>query len=94
MTLDEYKIRAKEQMQRGDYGGAIRSLTEAMQDDKQNVTLYLTRGLAYYMRRDYDLAIEDLKNLHSEFEADFTLFFEDLRTFSNQKLKQISKQDQ
>jgi acyl carrier protein phosphodiesterase len=36
------------------------------------------------------LAIEDLENLHQEFEEDFTLFFEDLRTFSDQKLKEIN----
>jgi len=35
-------------------------------------------------------AIEDLENLHQEFEEDFTLFFEDLRLFSKQKLKEIS----
>jgi len=36
-----------------------------------------------------NLAIEDLKNLTKEFEEDFTLFFEDLRNFSNQKIKEI-----
>ena len=37
------------------------------------------------------LAIEDLKSLHSEFEEDFTVFFEDLRNFSNQKLKELNQ---
>ena len=59
-TQDELKLEAREKMQRGDYGGAIRTLTKALDDEKDNATLYLTRGLAYYMRRDYDLAIEDL----------------------------------
>ncbi|MGB0879589.1 MAG: acyl carrier protein phosphodiesterase, partial [Polaribacter sp.] len=36
-----------------------------------------------------DMAIDDLKNLYTEFEQDFTLFFEDLRIFSNQKLLEI-----
>jgi acyl carrier protein phosphodiesterase len=36
-----------------------------------------------------NLAIEDLQNLHAEFEEDFTVFFEDLRNFSNQKLKKL-----
>lgn len=36
-------------------------------------------------------AIEDLQNLHKEFEEDFTLFFEDLRIFSRQKLKQLNQ---
>jgi acyl carrier protein phosphodiesterase len=36
-----------------------------------------------------NLAIEDLKKLTKEFEEDFTLFFEDLRNFSNQKIKEI-----
>jgi len=40
-----------------------------------------------------NLAIEDLKNLTKEFEEDFTLFFEDLRTFSNQKIIEIKQQD-
>ena len=38
-----------------------------------------------------DLAIEDLQNLDTEFEKDFMLFFEELRIFSNQKMKQISQ---
>ena len=38
-----------------------------------------------------NLAIEDLQQLDKEFEKDFMLFFEDLRIFSNQKLKQISQ---
>jgi acyl carrier protein phosphodiesterase len=37
------------------------------------------------------LAIEDLENLHQEFEEDFTLFFEDLRIFSDQKLKELNQ---
>ena len=59
-SLHEYELRAKEQMQRADYGGAIRSLTEAIALASDNLTFYLSRGLAYYMRRDYDLAVEDL----------------------------------
>ena len=43
-----------------------------------------TKGLS-----KMDLAIEDLEILHNEFEEDFTIFFEDLRNFSNQKLKEI-----
>ncbi len=38
-----------------------------------------------------NLAIEDLENLEDEFEKDFMLFFEDLRIFSSEKLKQISQ---
>ena len=38
-----------------------------------------------------NLAIEDLKELNKEFEEDFILFFEDLRNFSNQKIKAIKK---
>ena len=36
-----------------------------------------------------DLAIEDLRNLESEFEEDFTFFFKDLITNTNQKLNEI-----
>ena len=38
-----------------------------------------------------NLAIGDLKELNKEFEEDFMLFFEDLRNFSDQKLKEIKK---
>tara|TARA_R110002073_G_scaffold312586_5_gene484144 strand:- start:1735 stop:2331 length:597 start_codon:yes stop_codon:yes gene_type:complete len=38
-----------------------------------------------------DLAIEDLHELDQEFQADFHDFFEDLRTFSHQKLKKIQQ---
>ena len=38
-----------------------------------------------------NLAIEDLKILEKEFEEDFTLFFKDLITHTNQKLKEITK---
>lgn len=37
------------------------------------------------------LAVEDLQNLHKEFEEDFLIFFEDLRIFSHQKLKELNK---
>ena len=46
---------------------------------------YRTKG-----KSQMNLAIEDLKNLHKELEEDFTTFFEDLRNFSNQKLKEIN----
>ena len=36
-----------------------------------------------------NLAIEDLKNLKSEFEEDFTTFFKDLIEFTEQKLKEL-----
>lgn len=35
------------------------------------------------------LAIDDLKSMHSDFEADFLSFFEELIAFSHQKLVQI-----
>ena len=34
-----------------------------------------------------NLAIEDLNELQTELQEDFTLFFKDLVVFSNQKLK-------
>ena len=37
-----------------------------------------------------NLAIEDLKELDAQFDADFKLFFKDLITFSNQQLKEIN----
>ena len=38
-----------------------------------------------------DLAIDDLYELDEKFEKDFKLFFEDLQTFSHQKLKEIQQ---
>lgn len=37
------------------------------------------------------LALEDLKLHYKEFEEDFTIFFEDLRNFSDEKFKQLSQ---
>jgi len=36
-------------------------------------------------RSKMDLAIEDLKKYYNEFEEDFTIFFEDLKTFTEEK---------
>lgn len=36
-----------------------------------------------------NLAIEDLQNLEQELEGDFTIFFSDLKNFTNRKLKEI-----
>lgn len=38
-----------------------------------------------------DMAVEDLKAHDEKFQVDFRLFFEDLRTFSRQKLKEIQQ---
>lgn len=38
-----------------------------------------------------NLAIEDLQLYNKELEKDFTIFFEDLRSFCNQKLLEISQ---
>jgi acyl carrier protein phosphodiesterase len=38
-----------------------------------------------------DLAIEDLHVLYTELEEDFTLFFEDLRAFSSDKILEINQ---
>lgn len=43
------------------------------------------------LKSNMNLAIEDLKNLHQEFEEDFTHFFKDLRIFSTRKLKEIKE---
>ena len=40
-----------------------------------------------------DLAIEDLYQLDEDFEKDFQLFFEDLRIFSHQKIKQLQQRN-
>lgn len=43
------------------------------------------------LKSNMDLAIEDLKKLHREFEEDFTVFFKDLCIFSDHKLKEIQE---
>jgi len=43
------------------------------------------------LKSNMNLAIEDLKNLHKEFESDFTIFFKDLCIFSDRKLKEIQE---
>lgn len=45
---------------------------------------YRTKG-----KSQMNLAIEDLVTLHSELEEDFTVFFEDLRNFSEEKINQL-----
>ena len=44
-----------------------------------------------HLKSNMDMAIEDLQNLHQEFENDFTLFFKDLCIFSDRKLKKIQE---
>ncbi|MDG2194024.1 MAG: acyl carrier protein phosphodiesterase [Polaribacter sp.] len=43
------------------------------------------------LKSKMNMAIEDLKDLHQEFENDFTLFFKDLCIFSDRKLKEIQE---
>ena len=45
---------------------------------------YRTKG-----KSQMNLAIEDLQLLHKELEEDFTVFFEDLRNFSEEKINQL-----
>ena len=46
------------------------------------------------MRSKMSFAIEDLKALYPEFEEDFELFFNDLRTHSTQQLKELEEEYQ
>jgi len=55
------KEQAKEAMERADYDAAIRFATEALETERDNLTLYLTRGMAYYLRK-----------LYAEAKGDFT----------------------
>ena len=40
-----------------------------------------------------DLAIIDLRQLDKDFEKDFESFFDDLQTFSHQKIKELQLQN-
>ena len=42
-------------------------------------------------RSKMNLAIKDLKDHYNDFDQDFTIFFEKLRTFSAEKLQEINK---
>ncbi len=42
-------------------------------------------------RSKMNLAIKDLKDHYNDFDQDFTIFFEKLRTFSDEKLQEINK---
>lgn len=53
------KEQAKEAMERADYDAAIRFATEALESERDNLTLYLTRGMAYYLRKHFSLAKDD-----------------------------------
>ena len=41
-------------------------------------------------RSQMNLAVNDLKEFYNEFEDEFTRFFDELITFSNQKLIEIT----
>ena len=42
-------------------------------------------------RSQMNLAINELQEFYNEFEAEFTLFFEDLRNFTTKKHKDLVK---
>lgn len=43
-------------------------------------------------RSQMNLAVNELETFYKEFETEFTIFFEDIRTFAKEKLKQLSSQ--
>ncbi|MCA9911966.1 MAG: tetratricopeptide repeat protein [Anaerolineae bacterium] len=53
------KEQAKEAMESADYDAAIRFATEALETERENLTLYLTRGMAYYLRKRFAQAKDD-----------------------------------
>ncbi len=61
-------------MRTGDYDNAIIVLTRALQQDKKNLELQKDLVMSYYLKRDYDKALEGVKVLIDDDNADVVTF--------------------
>ncbi len=57
--VERQKTQAKEAMERADYEAAIHHASEALESERDNLTLYLTRGMAHYLRKAFAHARDD-----------------------------------
>ncbi len=65
---------AKTFMQTGDFDNAIIVLTRALQMDKENVDLQKDLVMSYYLKRDYNKALEGAEHLINRNDADVMSF--------------------
>ncbi len=65
---------AKTFMLSGDYDNAIIVLTKALQNDKNNLEMQKDLVMSYYLKRDYQKALEGVKELVDRDDADVVTF--------------------
>src|SRR5215467_13290240 len=61
---------AKTFMRQGDFNNAIIILTRALQIDKNNIEMEKDLAMSYYLKRDYQKALEEVKILLDRDDAD------------------------
>lgn len=61
-------------MMQGDYNNAILVLNRALQQDKDNLEFQKDMIQCYYLKRDYDKALEGVKNIIDRDDADVMTF--------------------
>ncbi|MGH2552502.1 MAG: tetratricopeptide repeat protein [Chitinophagaceae bacterium] len=65
---------AKAFMRSGDFDNAIIVLTRALQNDKNNLDMQKDLVMSYYLKRDYQKALEEVKKLIDRDDADAVTF--------------------
>jgi lipopolysaccharide biosynthesis regulator YciM len=65
---------AKTFMRSGDYNNAIIVLTRALQQDKNNLEMQKDLVMSYYLKRDYEKALDGVKALVDRDDADVVIF--------------------
>jgi tetratricopeptide (TPR) repeat protein len=65
---------AKNFMRSGDYENAIIVLTRALEKDKQNLEMQKDLAMTYYLKRDYQKALDGVKALTDRDDADVVTF--------------------
>src|SRR5215470_14591201 len=65
---------AKTFMRQGDFNNAIIILTRALQMDKNNLEMLKDLAMSYYYKRDYEKALDEVKILMDNDNADVVSF--------------------
>ena len=61
-------------MRQGDFNNAIVILTRALQMDKNNIEMQKDLAMSYYLKRDYEKALDEVKVLMDRDDADVVSF--------------------
>ena len=61
-------------MRQGDFNNAIVILTRALQMDKNNIEMQKDLAMSYYLKRDYEKALDEIKVLMDRDDADVVSF--------------------